>query len=133
MTVPATGTSWLAAENDMATMFDPPDRARGWVTAFDAENGLVRWKYRAAHPILGAVTPTAGGLVFTADLGGQLHALGASSGRVLWQTSAGQSSGGGVVTYVAGGRQLLGVAAGMKSPVWPGGAERSRILVFGLR
>jgi alcohol dehydrogenase (cytochrome c) len=133
MTVPATGTSWLAAENDMATMFDPPDRARGWVTAFDAENGLVRWKYRAAHPILGAVTPTAGGLVFTADLGGQLYALDASSGRVLWQTSAGQSSGGGVVTYMAGGRQLLGVAAGMKSPVWPGGAERSRILVFGLR
>ncbi len=53
--------------------------------------------------------------------------------RVLWQTDAGQSTGGGIVTYVAGGRQLLGVAAGMKSPVWPGGAEHSRILVFGLR
>ena len=43
------------------------------------------------------------------------------------------ATGGGVVTYVASGHQLLGVAAGMKSPVWPGGAERSRILVFGVR
>ena len=85
------------------------------------------------HPILAGVTPTAGGLVFAADLGGQVYALDANSGRVLWETSAGQSTGGGIVTYVAGGRQLLGVAAGMKSPVWPGGAEQSRIVVFGLR
>ncbi len=131
--VPPAGASWLGAENPMSTMFDPPDQARGWVTAFDAENGLVRWKYRAAHPILGGVTPTQGGLVFTADLGGTLYALDAASGRVLWQTNTGQSTGGGVITYMAGGRQLLAVAAGMKSPVWPGGAAQSRILVFGLR
>lgn len=131
--LPAAGTSWLGAENGMETMFDPPDQARGWITAYDAENGLVRWKYRAAHPILGGVTPTAGGLVFAADLGGQIYALDANSGRVLWQTDARQSTGGGVVTYAAGGRQLLGVAAGMKSPVWPGGAAQSHIVVFGLR
>lgn len=131
--VPTAGTSWLGAENGMETMFDPPDQARGWITAYDAENGLVRWKYRAAHPILGGVTPTAGGLVFAADLGGQIYALDANSGRVLWQTDARQSTGGGVVTYAAGGRQLLGVAAGMKSPVWPGGAAQSHIVVFGLR
>ncbi|HVH09069.1 MAG TPA: PQQ-binding-like beta-propeller repeat protein, partial [Gemmatimonadales bacterium] len=61
--VPAPGTIWFGAENAGSTMFDPPDQARGWVTAFDAENGLVRWKYRAAYPILGGVTTTAGGLV----------------------------------------------------------------------
>jgi len=37
------------------------------------------------------------------------------------------------VSYIAGGRQLIGVASGMKSPVWPGGAQQSRILVLGLR
>lgn len=131
--VPAAGTSWLGAENGMETMFDAPDQAKGWLTAFDAENGLVRWKYRAPHPILGGVTPTAGGLVFAADLGGQLYAVDANNGRVLWQSNTGQSTGGGIVTYMAGGRQLLGVAAGMRSPVWPGGAERSRVLVYGLR
>lgn len=131
--LPALGTSWLGAENGMETMFDPPDQAKGWITAYDAENGLVRWKYRAGHPILAGVTPTAGGLVFAADLGGELYAVDVNSGRVLWHTATGQSTGGGVITYVAGGRQLVGVASGMKSPVWPGGAERSRVLVYGLR
>ena len=131
--VPAAVTTWLGSENGMDTMFDPPDQARGWLTAYDAENGLVRWKYHASRPILAGVTPTAGGLVFAADLGGELYALDANSGRVLWQTATGQSTGGGIITYLVGGRQLLGVASGMKSPVWPGGAERSRILVFGVR
>lgn len=131
--VPAPGAIWFAAANDLAHMFDAPDQAKGWVTAFDAETGQIRWKYAAAHPILAGVTPTGGSLVFAADLGGELYGFDAADGRVLWRTDTGQSTGGGVVTYVAGGHQLLGVAAGMKSPVWPGGAERSRILVFGVR
>jgi alcohol dehydrogenase (cytochrome c) len=72
-------------------------------------------------------------LVFAADMGGQIYAFDAGSGRVLWQTNTGQSTGGGIVTYNAGGRQLVGVASGMKSPVWPGGSTQSRILVLGLR
>ena len=131
--VPAVGSMWLGNENPMTDMFDPVEQAKGWLTAFDAENGGVRWKYQASRPMLAGVTPTAGGLVFAADLGGQLYALDADTGRVLWQTNTGQSTGGGIVTYRAGGRQLLGVASGMKSPVWPGGAQQSRILVYGLR
>lgn len=131
--VPEPGAPWLGNENPQPSMFDPPDSAKGWLTAFDAENGSVRWKRAIAHPILAGVTPTAGGLVFTADLGGELYAFDADSGRVLWQTSTGQSTGGGVITYMAGGRQLLAVASGMRSPVWPGGARQSRIMVYGLR
>ena len=44
----------------------------------------------------------------------------------------GQSAGGGIVTYRAGGRQLVAMASGMKSPIWPGGSEASRIVVYGL-
>jgi outer membrane protein assembly factor BamB len=83
--------------------------------------------------MLAGVTPTAGGLVLAADLGGQLYAVDADTGKVLWQTNTSQSTGGGIVTYRAGGRQLIGVASGMKSPVWPGGADQSRILIYGLR
>lgn len=83
------------------------DQAKGWLTSFDAENGAVRWKYRATHPTLAAVTSTAGGLVFAADLGGQLSAFDADNGRILWQTNTGQSTGGGIITYIAGGRQSL--------------------------
>jgi alcohol dehydrogenase (cytochrome c) len=133
MNIPAPGSGyWFGAQTPQAQIQDPPDQARGWLTSFDAENGIVRWKFAAPHPMLAAVTPTAGGVVFAADMSGQLYAADASNGRILWQTNTGQSTGGGIITYVAGGRQLLGVASGMKSPVWPGGAAQSRILVLGL-
>ena len=129
--IPHAGAAWFAAENQ-EHMLDSSDKAKGWVTAFDADDGRVRWKYAAPHPILAGVTPTGGGLVFTADMDGQLYAFDGESGRVLWQTNTGQSTGGGVITYAAAGRQLVAVAAGMKSPVWPGGADQSRIVVLGL-
>ncbi len=129
----AAGALFLGSEEPLSDVFDPPDKAKGWLTAFDAETGSVRWKFPAPHPMLAGVTPTAGGLVFAADLGGQIYAMDADTGKILWQSSAGQSTGGGIVTYRAGGRQLIGVASGMKSPMWPGGAEQSRILVYGLR
>lgn len=131
--VPATGELWLAAGNPIAEIPDGADKSSGWVTSYDAETGAVHWKRHLAHPILAGVTPTAAGLVFTADLGGKLYAFDATDGKTLWQTESGQSTGGGVITYSAGGRQLLGVAAGMKSVIWPGAAQQSRILVFGLR
>jgi len=61
--------------------------------------------------------PSAGGLWLGAETPF------ADIGKILWQSNAGQSTGGGIVTYRAGGRQLIGVASGMKSPVWPGGAQ----------
>jgi alcohol dehydrogenase (cytochrome c) len=122
---------WLGNENTDLQV--PADQARGWVTAFDAETGAIKWQYQAPHPILAGVTPTAGGVVFTADMSGQLYAFDAENGHILWQTASGQSAGGGVVTYVVGGRQRVAVASGMKSPVWPGSAQQSRILVLGLR
>lgn len=102
------------------------------VTAIDADAGTVRWKFHAPMPILAAVTPTAGGLVFSADLGGTLYAFDAASGNVLWRTDTGQSTGGGIITYMGNGHQRLAVASGMKSPVWPGRAQQSRVLVYSL-
>ncbi|HEV7594333.1 MAG TPA: PQQ-binding-like beta-propeller repeat protein [Gemmatimonadaceae bacterium] len=131
--LPPPGSYWFGAETPLPQILDPPTQAKGWLTSYDAENGSVRWKFAAPHPMLAAVTPTAGGIVFAADMGGQLYAMDASTGRILWQTNTGQSTGGGIVTYVAGGRQLVGVASGMKSPVWPGATTQSRILVLGLR
>jgi Glucose dehydrogenase len=131
--IPNAGETWLAAGNPFPEIADAADKARGWLTSFDAENGAVRWKKQLPHPVLAGVTPTAGGVVFTADLGGVLYALDAADGRILWQLDSGQSAGGGVISYYAGGRQLIGIASGMKSTVWPGAAQQSRILVFGLR
>jgi alcohol dehydrogenase (cytochrome c) len=132
--IPKLGSDyWFGAETPQAQIMDPPAQAKGWLTAFDAESGSLRWEFAAPHPVLAGVTPTAGGIVFTADMGGELYGLDAASGKILWQMTGGQSIGGGIVSYLAGGRQLVGVASGMKSPVWPGGAQQSRIIVLGLR
>ncbi|MFI5244758.1 MAG: pyrroloquinoline quinone-dependent dehydrogenase [Gemmatimonadales bacterium] len=128
--VPATGAAWFGAATQG---MDPPANAKGWLTAFDADNGAVRWKFAASRPILAGITPTAGGLVFAADLGGTLYAFDADNGNVIWKLVTEQSMGGGIVSYSAGGRQLIGVAAGMKSPIWPGGSSASQIVVYGLR
>jgi alcohol dehydrogenase (cytochrome c) len=128
--VPATGAGWFGAATQG---MDPAANAKGWLTAFDADNGAVRWKFAASRPILAGVTPTAGGLVFAADLGGTLYAFDADKGTVLWKVVTDQSMGGGIVSYSAGGRQLIGVAAGMKSPIWPGGSSASQVVVYGLR
>ena len=132
-TAPATGEVWFGADPGKGLSYDPPDKARGWLTAFDADSGTIRWKFGAPKPILAGVTPTAGGLVFAADLGGTLYAFDADNGTKLWELATGQSTGGGIVTYTAGGRQLVGVASGMKSPVWPGASKSSRILVLGVK
>jgi alcohol dehydrogenase (cytochrome c) len=132
LTVPAPGQIWFAATTPMSGMTDPKVPARGWLTAFNAETGAVRWKFHAPHPMLAGVTPTAGGIVFGADLEGSIYALDQRSGAVLWKKDTGQSIGGGIVSYEADGHQRLGVASGMHSRVWPGGASRSRIVVYGL-
>ena len=127
--VPPKGAGWFGAASQR---LDPPDSAKGWLTAFDADNGAVRWKFAASRPMLAGVTPTAGGLVFAADLGGTLYAFDAEKGTVLWRLTTGQSMGGGIVSYLAGGKQRIGVAAGMKSPIWPGGSTASQIVAYGL-
>jgi glucose dehydrogenase len=115
--VPPQGAQYFGAQTPVEKMFDPLEDARGRLTAFDADTGKVRWKFQTSHPVNAAVTPTAGGLVFTADLGGRFYAFDATTGRVLCQHELGQSTGGGIVTYLANGRQRVAIASGMKSPI----------------
>jgi alcohol dehydrogenase (cytochrome c) len=128
--VPSAGAIWFGSA--VGEIQAPPSEAKGWVTAFDADTGAVRWKFAAPAPVVAGVTPTAGGLVFTADLTGQLRAFDAETGAVLFELATGQSIGGGIVSYSAAGRQRIGVASGMKSGIWPGAATESRIQVLGL-
>ena len=128
--VPSAGAIWFGSA--IGEIQGPASEAKGWITAFDADSGAVRWKFEAPAPVVAGVTPTAGGLVFTADLTGHLRVFDAESGAVLFQLETGQSIGGGIVSYSAGGRQRIGVASGMKSGIWPGAATESRIQVFGL-
>jgi alcohol dehydrogenase (cytochrome c) len=89
-------------------------------------------EYKAPAPILAGVTPTAGNLVFTADEKGNLYGFDALNGKLLWKTSTGLPVGGGIISYAVDGKQYIAVAAGMKSPVWPEAAKKSRIMIYGL-
>lgn len=130
VTVPSAGAIWFGSA--VGEIQAPPETARGWITAFDADTGAVRWKFAAAAPVVAGVTPTAGGLVFTADLTGRFRAFDAESGAVLYELDTGQSIGGGIVSYSVAGKQRIGVASGMKSGIWPGAATESRIQVLAL-
>ena len=94
------------------TKFDPWSAARGRLTAFDAATGHEKWRYDAAKPMIGGVTATAGGLIFTGELSGDLLALDAGSGKVLLQRDLGGPAAGGVVTYAAHGVQNVAVVSG---------------------
>jgi alcohol dehydrogenase (cytochrome c) len=82
------------------------------VTAINADDGTVKWKYDSPTPMVAGITATGGGLVFTADLNGDALAINAADGKVLWKQNTGAPVGGGVITYLAGGKQYVALATG---------------------
>jgi len=111
---------------------DPKEMWGGWLTAVDADTGRIRWKYKSPTPMLAAVTPTAGGVVFTGDLNGDVLALDAANGSVLWRNATGAALAGGVISYQTDGRQRIAVAAGMSAFNWPLPKVTARVIVYGL-
>jgi alcohol dehydrogenase (cytochrome c) len=104
----------------------------GWVYAVDADTGLWKWRLKSNYPIVGGVTPTAGGLVFVGDVGGNFYALDASSGEKLWGQKIGGGIGGGVIAYRADGGEKLAVATGLTGAFWPTEVVTGKIVVLGL-
>jgi alcohol dehydrogenase (cytochrome c) len=105
----------------------------GWLTAVDAMTGVVRWRYHSPTPMVAGVTPTAGGLVFTGDLAGDLLAFDARTGALRWRYATGRPIGGGVVTYRVAGRQYVAVAAGLHAPkTWRLASPPAQLQVYAL-
>lgn len=130
----APGQPWTGAqEPHIFGQFDPPERFGGWLTATDADSGEIRWRMRAPAPVLSAVTPTAGGVVFFGDLGGNVYALDKASGHVLWSMKLAGAVAGGLVSYIAAGQQRIALASGAISPIWPAPKVNASIVVFGLK
>jgi glucose dehydrogenase len=111
---------------------DPIGHSKGWTHALDANTGKVLWKIAQPTPMIGGVTPTAGGVVFTGDLLGNFQVLDAKSGKKLYQFQTGGPIAGGVVTYEVDGRQYVAVAAGNISLIPGNRPGNPSIVVFGL-
>ena len=106
---------------------------QGWVTAVNASDGTVAWRYRSPTPMIAAVTTTAGGLVLTGELTGDFLVLDAASGEELYRFNTGGPMGGGVVSYEVEGRQYVAVMSGLPSPFWVSEHSGSpTVLVFAI-
>ena len=87
---------------------------------------------KSNYPIVGAMTPTAGGVVFFGDIGGNFYALDAANGQKLWGQELGGAIGGGVITYTANGAQKVAVAAGFTMLAWPTKIVTAKVVILGL-
>jgi alcohol dehydrogenase (cytochrome c) len=88
-----------------------------------------------AHQVIttvAAVTPTAGRIVFTGDLNGNLLALDATTGKVFYRYDTKNAMAGGIITYRAGGKQYVAAAAGNTSFVAWKVTEKPTLFIFGL-
>jgi len=127
------GASWTGAEPADGWLFGRHvEHWAGWITAFDPESGTVAWKVETPKPMVAAITATAGGLVFTGDLDGQILAYDAANGKELWRNATGKAIGGGVISYQAGGVQRIAAATGMNAGTWNIRSGPARIVVYAL-
>lgn len=113
-------------------VLDPPDKARGWLRAFDAVTGEERWHYQADCPMLAGLTPTASGLLLTGTGNGEFLAFEAKTGRQLYSFNTGGAVAGGVSTYLVGDRQYIAIASGNSSKSLWQNTGGPMVIVFGL-
>jgi len=109
---------YIEGEDYLGGEVELDDDWQGWVTAVDASDGTVRWKYRSDRPMVASVTTTAGGLVLTGELNGDFLALDAATGDVLFRFYTGGPIGAGVVSYEIDGKQYIAVMSGLPSGFW---------------
>jgi alcohol dehydrogenase (cytochrome c) len=102
----------------------PPDgKIRGHLDARDPVTGERKWTVEFPEPPLASLLGTAGNLVFVPDARGTLHAYNAEDGKELWSHYNGAGHNGGIISYMAGGKQYIAVPAGiggMVSDEYPG-------------
>lgn len=82
--------------------------SRSLLVAIDYQTGKIRWtreeEERTGHP---GILTTAGHLLFTGDVSGNLLALDPENGNTLWHVNAGGNLGSSPMTYELEGRQYV--------------------------
>jgi alcohol dehydrogenase (cytochrome c) len=110
---------------------DPHSQWAGWLYATDADTGTWKWRIKTNYPILGAVTATAGGIVFFGDMGGNFYAVDARNGARLWGLQLHGAVSGGVISFATAGKQFVGVTTGLTSVLWPTEQTTAQIVILG--
>jgi alcohol dehydrogenase (cytochrome c) len=111
---------------------DPPEESKGFTRAIDAATGQEVWARPSSAPMLAGLTPTAGGVLFTGELGGNFLVLDAENGEQLYRFNTGGAMAGGVVTYLVGHRQYVAAVCGNESRAAAIAGGAATIVIFGL-
>ncbi|MBM4255869.1 MAG: c-type cytochrome [Deltaproteobacteria bacterium] len=104
----------------------------GWVTAVHQDTGAVQWKYHTDAPVVSAITPTAGGVTFAGDLGGDFFAFDSKTGKVLLKIATGGGVAGGIITYALGGTQYIAITSGNVSRMSFGESGKPSVVIYAL-
>jgi alcohol dehydrogenase (cytochrome c) len=102
------GRLWLGS----AFIAIPTEAQWGNVSAVDLNTGKIAWQVKTEQPMMGGVTATAGGLVFTGEGNGWFKAYDAKSGAVLWQFYCGAGVNAAPSVFSVDGEEFIAVAAG---------------------
>jgi len=90
----------------------PSEKQWGRLSAVNLDTGKVAWKFDTEQPLIGGVLATAGDLVFNGEGNGLFRAFDARTGKKLWEYQCGAGVNAPAVSYTAGGKQYVAVAAG---------------------
>ena len=107
----------------------------GLLTSIDVSTGKIRWSKTFPYPAEGGVLITASGLAFTSDVGGNLYAFDAASGRQLWKEFTGSAVVAPFSAYRLNGNEYLAVVVGeagnQQTPNLPA-SRGSRVIAYHL-
>ncbi len=104
------GTFYLAQEFDLGVA--GPTGTLAEFVAWDPIAQKKVWGIKEDLPFLGGALTTAGGLVFYGNAHGQLKAVDAKSGEILWSFKAGSGINQGAVTYEIDGKRYVAAVSG---------------------
>ena len=82
------------------------------VSAFDPATGREVWRWRNETPMCASVLATAGDLVFAGQPTGEINALNAGTGELLWRFQCGSGHHSSPTAYSVDGRQYIAVPSG---------------------
>jgi PQQ-dependent dehydrogenase (methanol/ethanol family) len=92
----------------------PEERGQKFLRAIDVQTGKIAWEIPQTGEAVswGGVLSTAGGVVFFCEDSGAFAAADAKTGRLLWHFQTSELWKASPMTYMAGGKQFVAVAAG---------------------
>jgi alcohol dehydrogenase (cytochrome c) len=90
----------------------PPEDSFGKVIAIDPSTGEIQWEHRVLTPPWSGVMATAGNLVFGGTMEGNVFALDARSGKLLWRFLGNGPVYAGPISFLSHGKQHVSLAVG---------------------